>query len=67
MAPTTFNLRLILRKATTFVWTPECEAEFEQIKIILCDERYIWPFGPELDTDLLVDTSKVAGAGYILI
>lgn len=67
MAPATVNLRSILKKATAFVWTPECEAEYQQIKVVLCDEKYIKPFDPSLDTELLVDTSKVAGAGYLLI
>ena len=67
MAPATINLRAILKKSSAFVWSPECEAEFEQIKSVLCDEKYIKPFDPELDTELLVDTSKIAGAGYLLI
>ena len=28
MAPATMNMRSLLRKATVFVWTPECEIEF---------------------------------------
>ena len=67
MAPATFSLRYLLRKATEFVWTAECKEDFQQMKAILSDERYIKPFDPELDTEFLVDTSKVAGAGYILI
>ena len=67
MAPATVNLRTILRKPTAFVWTAECEAEFQQLKIVLCDKKYIKPFDPELYTELYVDTSKVAGAGYILV
>ena len=35
--------------------------------MILYNDKYIKPFDPELYTELLVDTSKVAGAGYILI
>ena len=67
MAPATVSLRSLLRKATAFVWTPECKAQFQQMKAILSDERYIKPSDPELYTELLVDTSKVAGAGTILI
>ena len=67
MALATVNLRSILREATALVWTPEWEAEFQQMKIVLCNAKYIKPFDPELDIELLVDTSKVAGAGYLLI
>ena len=49
------------------MWTPECEAEFIQIKAVLTDERFLKAFDPNLYTELLVDTSMVAGAGYILI
>ena len=34
---------------------------------MLADEHFIKPFNPDLDSELLVDTSKVAGCGYILI
>ena len=37
------------------------------MKAMLADERFIKAFDPNLYTELLVDTSKVAGAGYILI
>ena len=67
MAPATVNMRLLLRKATAFVWTPECEIEFVQMKAVLADEGFLKAFDPNLDTELLVDTSKIAGAGYILI
>ena len=49
------------------MWTPECQEEFEQIKSVLADERFLKPFDPDLDSELLVDTSKVSGAGYLLI
>ena len=67
MAPATVNMRSLLRKATAFVWTPECEIEFVQMKAVLADERFLKAFDPNLYTKLLVDTSKVAGADYILI
>ena len=67
MAPATVNLRLILKKSMAFVWTPACEAEFQQMKMILCNEKYIKPFDLELYIELLMYTSKVAGAEYILI
>ena len=67
MAPATVNMRSLLRKATAFVWTPECEIEFVQMKAVLADERFLKAFGPNLDTELLVETSKITGAGYILI
>ena len=67
MAPATVSMRALLRNNTAFMWTPECEAEFELMKSVLSDERFIKPFDPDLDTELLVDTSTVAGCGYIFI
>ena len=67
MAPATVNIRALLRKNTAFVWSPECEEEFVLMKLVLTDERYNKPFDPNLDTKLLVDTSRVSGCGYILI
>ena len=67
MAPATVSIRALLRKNSAFVWSPECQAEFVQIKSILSDDRYNRPFDPSLDTELLVDTSKVSGCGYILL
>ena len=67
MAPATVSLRALLRKNTAFMWTPECQAEFERMKLVLSDERFIKAFDPNLDTKLLVDTFKVSGCGYILI
>ena len=37
------------------------------MKAVLADERFLKAFDPNLDTELLVDTSKIAEAGYILI
>ena len=67
MAPATVNIRALLRKNTAFVWSPECEEEFVLMKSVLTDERYNKPFDPNLDTELLVDTSRVSGCSYILI
>ena len=63
MAQANINLRSILRKSWAFFWKPECEAEFHHMKIDVCHEKYIKPFDPELNTELLMDTSKVARAG----
>ena len=67
MAPATVSMRALLRKNTAFIWTPECQVEFKQMKSVLADEQFIKAFDPNLDTELLVDTSKVSGCGYILI
>ena len=34
---------------------------------MLTDERFIKAYDPDLYTELLVDTSKISGCGYILI
>ena len=67
MAPATVNTSALLRKNTAFVWSPECQEEFMLMKLVLTDQRYNKPFDPILDTELLVDTSRVSGCGYILI
>ena len=67
MAPATVNMRSLLRKSTAFVWTAECQEEFIQMKKVLTDERFIKAYNPDLYTELLVDTSKIAGCGCILI
>ena len=67
MAPATVSMRALLRKNTAFIWTPECQVEFKQMKSVLVDEQFIKAFDPNLHTELLVDTSKVPGCGYILI
>ena len=67
MAPATVNMRSLLRKSTAFVWTAECQEDFIQMKKVLTDERFIKAYDPDLYIELLVDTSKVAGCGYILI
>ena len=67
MAPALVSMKALLRKNTAFLWSPECKAEFEQMKSVLSDKRYNKRFDPDLDTELLVDTSKVSGCGYILI
>ena len=66
MAPATVSMRALLRNNTAFMWSPECEVEFELMKSVLSDKRFIKPFDPDLDTELLVDASKIAGCGYIL-
>ena len=66
MAPAKVVMRSLLSKSTAFVWTAECQEEFTQLKEVLTDERFI-SYDPNLYTELLVDTSKVAGCGYILI
>ena len=67
IAPATVSMRSLLRNNAAFVWSPECEVEFQQMKAVLSDEKFIKPFDPDLDTELLVDTSKVSGCGYILL
>ena len=67
MAPAKVVMRSLLRKSTAFVWTAECQEEFTQMKEVLTDERIIKSYDPDLYTELLVDTSKVAGCWYILM
>ena len=67
MAKAAVSMRSLLRKASALVWTTDCEVEFMQTKAVLADKRFIKPFDPNLYKELLVDTCKVAGAGYILI
>ena len=59
IAPATFSLRSLLRKATAFV----CEAEFQQMKAILSDERYMKPFDPSSTQNLLWILPRWRGQG----
>ncbi len=56
----------LLRGKTTFVWSPECQRAFEQIKVLLCTAPVL--AAPRFDRpfQLNVDASHV-GAGSVLM
>ena len=47
MAPATVSMRALLRENTAFMWTPECQVEFELIKSVLSDKWFIKARAPE--------------------
>jgi hypothetical protein len=67
LSPATVNMRNMLKQTSSFVWSPECEEEFLNVKEALSNNKHIKAFDPELESDLFVDTSRISGAGYILI
>ena len=46
-------------------WTPDLIAAFERVKKALDELSRLHPFDPDLDTILVVDTSKLATGGFL--
>jgi hypothetical protein len=61
------KLNGLLRRNVAFVWLPEHQAEFEEMKRILCSDLLVKSFDPSLPTSLLVDASRLYGVGYALV
>ena len=57
----------LLRKDVAFVWLPEHQAAFQQIKTKLTGDLALHHFDPSLPTTLLTDASRLHGIGFILI
>ncbi len=55
----------LLRKNTEFLWTPQCQQSFEQIKEYLTSSPTLAIFNPTLKTSLYTDAS-IEGLGAIL-
>ena len=61
------RIRSLLKKGVAFVWTPDHQLEFEQMKSLLMSNLLVKPFDPSLPTTLLADASRLHGIGYALL
>ncbi len=59
-------LTALLSPSETFVWSPECQTSFDNIKALLCSEPVLFPPNFEVAFKLEVDASEV-GAGAVLL
>ncbi len=60
-------LRGLLQKDVPFVWLPEHDIAFAQVKTILTSEPVVQPFDPLLPTELYTDASRLHGLGFALL
>ena len=67
LAHMTNPLRLLLKKGIAWIWLPEHQAAFEEVKRALLSSLLVQPFDPALKTELLTDASRLKGLGYALI
>jgi len=67
LAHMTNPLRLLLKKGTAWIWLPDHQHAFEQVKHALIASLVVQPFDPDLKTELLTDASRLKGLGYALI
>ncbi|WP_416879652.1 reverse transcriptase/ribonuclease H family protein, partial [Litorimonas sp.] len=61
------HMRKMLLKDAVFIWSPEMEEEFQNMKIILTSDLIVKRFDPELETKLMVDGTRLSGMGYALV
>ena len=50
-----------------FLWTDKINAKFEKCKETLCRQLVVFPFDPALKAELLTDTNKPYGLGWVLV
>ena len=68
LAHMTAILRTLLKKNVAFVWLPEHQQEFDEVKSLLTSDMLVYyAFDPALSTELLTDASRLKGVGYALI
>ena len=53
------NLRPLLKKGTTWVWTTDMEEDFQRVKILLTTTTTVQTFNPNLDTILMTGASRL--------
>ena len=58
-------LRDLLKGKTAFVWGPDQEESFKQVKEILTSPPVLKNFNPHLETQVVTDASRL-GVGFIL-
>ncbi|KZS03640.1 Uncharacterized protein APZ42_033587, partial [Daphnia magna] len=60
-------LRPLLSSRNPYVWTPDQESAFVEVKVAVTAPPILAHFNPELDTALQVDASRKNGMGYALL
>jgi hypothetical protein len=62
----TSHLREILKKKNSFVWTSQCQQEFDHLRVDLSQSRLLHFYNPRLDLCLDCDTQATKGLGFTL-
>jgi hypothetical protein len=60
------QMRRLLRNDTAWLWTQDMENELKAMRKMLCSKKYVKPFDTSLTPNILVDTSKIYGSGYLI-
>lgn len=60
-------LRPLLSTRNPFIWTPDHEQAFENVKLALVSPPVLVHFEPDRETTLQVDASRKNGMGYALL
>ena len=58
LASKTSHIRVLLKKETKFVWSEECQREFDKIKREFSNDILLRHFDPSLKTEIQVDASQ---------
>ena len=59
------KLRAGTTEGTKFVWTPNMQMEFEQIKKIFQDQIRLSPFDPKKGMNISTDGASSKGVGFV--
>ena len=62
----TVSLRKLMGKGRPFMWFPEHQVEFDQLKTILTSDMIVRHFDSSKETVLLTNASRLFGLGYAL-
>ena len=66
MAHMTEPLRTLMKKDVAFVWLPDHQLAFDQIKKLLSSQMIVKFFDKNLKTELLTDASRLKGLGFAM-
>ena len=61
------HLRKLTIKSVAFSWDYKCKEEFQSIKKIIGNMKFISPFEIGLPLEMYCDTSKEGGLTYLLL
>ena len=62
----TYNIRQLLKKDSKFVWSAECQAELEDLKLALIENPVLQPLQPDREVYLYTDASSLGLASVLL-